>query len=89
MNRRQLFLSTAKGALASTLGWSWLRKSARAQEVLPLPQPPFKGKIGTTYKDSVPDKIPKSIRGSPVSDDYASPNPYTGNLRKVGIHLAP
>ncbi|MCC8951474.1 arylsulfatase [Bradyrhizobium sp. Arg62] len=58
MNRRQLFLSTAKGALASALGWSWLRESAQAQEVLPLPRPPFKGKIGTTYKDSFPDKIP-------------------------------
>src|SRR5262249_41977353 len=25
--------------------------------------------------------------GSPVSDDYKSPNPYTGTLRKVVIHL--
>lgn len=30
---------------------------AFAQEVLPKPEPPFKGKIGRTYKDSQPDKI--------------------------------
>ena len=29
-----------------------------AQDVLPRPEPKFKGKIGTTYKDSTPDKIP-------------------------------
>ena len=27
--------------------------------------------------------------GSPVSDDYKSPNPYTGTLRKVGVRLEP
>ena len=27
--------------------------------------------------------------GSPVSDDYASPNPFTGTLKKVEIHLNP
>jgi arylsulfatase A-like enzyme len=58
MNRRQLFLSTATATLASALGCSWLRGSAKAQEALPLPEPPFKGIIGRTYKDSVPDKIP-------------------------------
>ena len=26
--------------------------------VLPPPEPPFKGKIGRTYKESQPDKIP-------------------------------
>lgn len=31
---------------------------ASAQEVLPKPEPPFKGKIGRTYKESQPDKIP-------------------------------
>ena len=67
MNRRQLFLSTAKATLASALGWSWLPASARAQEVLPQPEPPFKGRIGTTYKDSAPDKIPliKAPDGAP------------------------
>jgi len=58
MNRRQLFVSTAKAALTSALGLSWLSASARAQDVLPRPEPPFKGTIGRTYKDSVPDKIP-------------------------------
>src|SRR5215475_8889964 len=67
MNRRQLFLSTAKATLASALGWSWVPKLARAQEALPLPKPPFKGIIGRTYKDSVPDKIPliKAPDGAP------------------------
>src|SRR5262249_21079024 len=27
--------------------------------------------------------------GSPVSNDYKSPNPYAGTLRKVQIHLQP
>jgi arylsulfatase len=27
--------------------------------------------------------------GSPVSADYASPNPFTGTLKKVEIHLVP
>ena len=67
MNRRQLFISTAKTALASAFGWSWLPASVRAQEVLPQPEPPFKGTIGRTYKDSVPDKIPiiKAPDGAP------------------------
>ncbi len=32
--------------------------TASAQGVLPRPELPFKGKIGRTYKDSTPDKIP-------------------------------
>ena len=38
-----------------------------AQEVLPMPEPPFKGKIGRTYKDSRPDKIAitKAPAGAP------------------------
>src|SRR5215470_19221297 len=38
-----------------------------AQNVLPRPEPPFKGKIGRTAKDSVPD-FPKGIeapKGAP------------------------
>jgi arylsulfatase A-like enzyme len=67
MNRRQLFLSSAKAAIASALGWSSFPAIARAQEVLPLPVPPFKGIISRTYKDSVPDKIPviKAPDGAP------------------------
>ncbi len=40
---------------------------ASAQDVLPQPQPPFKGKIGRTAKDSTPD-FPKSVeapKGAP------------------------
>jgi hypothetical protein len=38
-----------------------------AQEVLPRPEPKFKGVIGQTYKDSTPDKIPliKAPEGAP------------------------
>jgi arylsulfatase len=73
MNRRQLFISSAKAALASVFGGLWLSGSAKAQaaapaaleapaqgEVLPKPQPPFHGKIGRTVQDSVPD-FPKSL----------------------------
>jgi arylsulfatase A-like enzyme len=35
--------------------------SAGAQEVLPYPQPPFKGHVGRTAKDSTPD-FPKDVR---------------------------
>ena len=28
-------------------------------------------------------------KGSPVSNDYGSPNPYTGKFQKVQIHLEP
>ncbi len=41
--------------------------AASAEEVLPKPEPPFKGKIGQTYKDSQPDKIAvtKAPAGAP------------------------
>jgi arylsulfatase A-like enzyme len=59
MNRRNLLLSAAaKSALASVLGLPLIRDAAHGQEVLPRPAPPFRGNIGTTYKDSTPDKIP-------------------------------
>ena len=40
---------------------------AWAQDVLPRPEPKFKGTIGQTYKDSIPDKIPliKAPAGAP------------------------
>ena len=40
---------------------------ALAQDVLPRPEPPFKGIIGETYKTSTPDKIPliKAPDGAP------------------------
>src|SRR5499433_3346739 len=41
------------GLVGTMLAWP-----VGAQEVLPRPEPPFKGVIGETYKDSTPDKIP-------------------------------
>src|ERR1035438_6955320 len=44
-----------------------LAATATAQEVLPRPEPPFKGKIGRTVKDSTPD-FPKGVeapKGAP------------------------
>ena len=50
------------GIAAAALCWP-----AMAQEVLPPPEPPFRGVIGETYKDSTPDKIPliKAPEGAP------------------------
>src|SRR5215472_16507494 len=50
------------GIAAAAFAWP-----AMAQEVLPPPEPPFKGVIGETYKDSTPDKIPliKAPDGAP------------------------
>src|SRR5437762_7619425 len=41
--------------------------SPEGSAVLPPPEPPFKGVIGETYKDSKPDKIPivKAPEGAP------------------------
>ena len=64
MNRRQLFLSSAKGALLGALGAVGLRAQAQAQSptatqfpnstVLPTPTPPFKGFIQPNLIDSQP-----------------------------------
>ena len=50
------------GLAAAAFAWPVM-----AQGVLPLPEPPFKGVIGDTYKDSTPDKIPliKAPDGAP------------------------
>src|SRR6201993_3068243 len=40
MNRRQLFLSTAKAALAAAFGGSWLSANAKAETQAPNPAPP-------------------------------------------------
>src|SRR6516164_8337297 len=75
MNRRQLFLSTAKAALASALGGTWLgsrAETAKAQAadsngaVLARPRPEFHGKIGRTLKDSTPD-FPKMFEAPAAS----------------------
>jgi len=51
---------------ALTIG-TFLAGGVSAQDVLPRPDPPFKGHIGRTYKDSQPDKIPltKAPPGAP------------------------
>jgi len=67
MNRRQLFASTAKAALASAFAapWVWRRAEARApgspaalafpdSRVLPTPTPPFIGSIAPNLIDSTP-----------------------------------
>ena len=65
LNRRNMLLGGTTLAAASAVLATG--HSARAQEVLPLPEPPFKGTIGRTYKDSTPDKIPliKAPDGAP------------------------
>src|SRR5262249_59027465 len=48
----------------AALAFAW---PVMAQEVLPRPEPPFKGKIGRTVKTSVPD-FPKAVeapKGAP------------------------
>src|SRR5262249_7970785 len=61
-------MATERNATTSTLGLALAvslayllvtaPREAFAQDVLPRPEPPFKGVIGQTYKDSKPDKIP-------------------------------
>lgn len=66
-----------------------LTASAAAQEVLPRPEPKFKGIIGRTYKDSTMDKIPitKAPEGAPnvlyvMIDDtgFGSWSPFGGQI---------
>src|SRR5487761_1557283 len=64
MNRRQLFLSTAKGALATAFTSLSVKKGAHAQSptstqfpdstVLPTPTPPFAGVIEPNLVESTP-----------------------------------
>ncbi|HZW89476.1 MAG TPA: arylsulfatase, partial [Myxococcaceae bacterium] len=61
-----------------------------AQDVLPRPEPPFKGKIGRTAKDSKPD-FPKEVeppKGAPnvlliLTDDvgFGASSPFGGPIR--------
>ena len=66
-SRRGVLLGGTAAAAATARTEVPCPTPAQAQEVLPLPPAPFKGKIGTTYKDSVPDKIPltKAPNGAP------------------------
>jgi arylsulfatase A-like enzyme len=64
--------------------------TAVAQEVLPRPEPPFKGKIGRTVKDSIPD-FPKGVeapKGAPnilliITDDvgFGASSPFGGPIQ--------
>jgi len=58
-------LFTALILLVFSLASAWAKSPHDI--VLPAPEPPFKGKIGHTYKDSQPDKIPvtKAPAGAP------------------------
>ncbi len=59
--------SIAKLSVSLSLLSMALAGSVSAQDVLPRPDPKFKGIIGRTYKDSTPDKIPliKAPVGAP------------------------
>jgi len=49
-------------------------EAATAQDVLPRPEAPFKGKIGRTAKDSVPD-FPKGLEAPPGRSERP-PDPH-------------
>jgi len=76
-------------ALAAVFAGSAAAQSA-AQEVLPRPAPPFKGKIGRTAKDSKPD-FPKGVeppKGAPnilliLTDDvgFGASSPFGGPIQ--------
>jgi hypothetical protein len=67
-----------------------LAATVAAQEVLPRPEPPFKGKIGRTVKDSTPD-FPKGVeapKGAPnilliLTDDvgFGASSPFGGPIQ--------
>jgi len=84
--RRKLFAAT----LAVTIGLTaCLTVVAQAQDVLPQPPQPFKGKIGRTAKDSIPD-FPKEVSAPPgapnilliMTDDvgFAASSPFGGPI---------
>ena len=64
IGRRDLWLGLTSLIAASALASTALPHTAAAapedRGVLPAPQPPFRGKIGRTAQDSVPD-FPKGI----------------------------
>src|SRR5262245_5615363 len=55
---KSMAMNLARCCLGSALAVAGLVWPVLAQEVLPRPEPPFKGVIGETYKTSTPDKIP-------------------------------
>src|SRR5215510_11918947 len=57
MSRRYLFVIV----LLMTLIEAQAQTPSKTEEVLPRPEPPFKGKIGRTVKESTPD-FPKEVQ---------------------------
>ena len=87
INRRgKLLVTTLIVTIGLTVCLSFV---ARAQDVLPQPPQPFKGKIGRTAKDSTPD-FPKEVsapQGAPnilliMTDDvgFAASSPFGGPI---------
>ena len=56
MNRRNMLLASVSGAVSSLFA-----ASTRAQDVLPQPEPPFKGHIGRTVEESTKD-FPQEVK---------------------------
>jgi arylsulfatase len=67
MGKPKMALASKVAFALSICGIVALPCASFAQDVLPRPEPPFKGVIGETYKDSTPDKIPliKAPDGAP------------------------
>jgi len=65
--KRNTLHATFSLALSAAFAAAAVAQTAPDGTVLPKPDPPFKGKIGRTYKDSQPDKIPvsKAPAGAP------------------------
>jgi arylsulfatase A-like enzyme len=56
VNRRNMLLASVSGAVSSLFAGS-----TRAQDVLPRPEPPFKGHIGRTVEESTKD-FPREVK---------------------------
>jgi len=84
--RKKLLVTTILGVVGLI---ACLGTAARAQDVLPPPPQPFKGKIGRTAKDSIPD-FPREAaapQGAPnilliMTDDvgFAASSPFGGPI---------
>jgi len=55
IKRRTLLLSTTSLVALSGVAATPSAQAQQAEEILPKPEPPFRGKIGRTVKDSTPD----------------------------------
>ncbi|MBV9776119.1 MAG: arylsulfatase [Acetobacteraceae bacterium] len=94
IKRRDLWLGStsliAASALASTARPHIAAAAPEDRSVLPVPQPPFQGKIGRTAQDSVPD-FPKGVEapaGAPnilliLTDDvgFGACSPFGGPIQ--------